>query len=966
MNHPIKLFMLLWLAFAASNSFSQSTSIEEDRGDVFLESFEFDRAITLYTEAYSNDSNNVQLTRKIADAYRRKGDLASSSPWYQKTLTLDTTRQEDMLYYAESLKTLKRYDESLVWYEKYNELQPKDLRAENHLANSRYYEELAEDSLMYLVNKLDFNNKKPAFGVTKYNQKLVFSATGFENQKFNKTNPWNNLPYLDVYQANIDENKQAVDIEPINEINSKYNDGPAHFDENSQTMFVTRNNMRRGKPVKDKTGSVNLKIYTSKLENGQWSEIEELPFNSNDYSTGHPSVTKDGQFLYFASNKPGGEGGTDIYVSEKVNDTWAHPNNLGDNVNTKGNELFPYVDDNNILYFSSTGHVGLGGLDIFKIDLDSLKTDEPVNVGYPLNSPKDDFSILFEEVDKSGYFCSNRDRGFSDDIFYFEVNNPLRKIYAGLIESSLPENSLAGNTLIVRNLDTDEEFPIILDDEGKFEFEALPGNTYELAYQKEDVEEILLVKTVEETVEEEFENLGIFTIQERLDVTISDDGNELEINDKLFKRFGEDGMFITEQGDSLSEIDIMDLLTKNLNGNDIELNNALYKLNPETKSYVQEDGETIDDMELESLLVSQIFANPLDMNDDSVLAGTEPVDTKPELAQEKSTSLDIENLSALEWVEQTLDKEALTEKELMELESENEADEVPTESLSVTNPEKYILASKEDLKIALNEKGLQNIYFDFDQSAIRQDAKPVLDELASMLTVNPGVNLYVNAHTDARGSNDYNDALSESRAESVRKYLSNRGIDPSRLQLSWFGEEQLTNACADGVNCEENAHELNRRAAFALAGEPTASNSNDYIKEDSNTSDNVMLQPGSTDAELASAEGIQQIYYNFDKHNIRPDAQTILNEVAKSMSNNGKEIVINAHTDARGSSAYNAALSEKRAEAAKQYLIDKGISADKISINWAGETQLSNGCSDGISCNTNEHQRNRRATLVWK
>jgi len=654
------------------NVHSQSVDIE--RGDAHLEIFEFEKALKEYKIAYDYDTTNVIATRKIANTYRRKGDLETSAFWYEKTLALDPSQKEDMLHYAEALKSQKKYKESLEWYRKYNSLEPEDERASNHIEKEEIFTDLSKDTTeSVIVKSLQINNKKPAFGVTTIDDKLIFSAANMAGSTTgNKTNPWNDLPYLDVYQGTIDNFNELVDVSSINEVNSKYNDGPAHFSEVLQTLFITRNNMKRGKPVKDKTGSVNLKIYASdRQEDGSWGEVYDLPFNSDSYSCGHPCITPNGKFMYFSSNQPNGEGGTDLYVSENVNGTWSSPINLGENINTKGEELFPYIDDNGILYFSSTGHAGLGGLDIFKVNLDDLNSKEPVNVGYPMNSSKDDFSLVFDQTNVSGYFCSNRDRGFSDNIYYFEINNLLQKILAGRIESSLPDKSLAGTELIIRNTSTGEEESIFLDDTGEFEFTAKAGDTYELAYQKEDSEEILTTRNVEAVIAEEFENLGVFTIYERMDITTYDDSDSLMINDIMYKRFGEDGKFISEQGDTLSSHSMMEMIAKNQEGNDVELNNELFNYDEETESYTNENGEELEEEALEQLLMSQIFANPLDMIDGSAIASNplnthslEFIDLEPTVP---STVYVNNELSAMEWIDKQLSSKELSNPEMKKL-----------------------------------------------------------------------------------------------------------------------------------------------------------------------------------------------------------------------------------------------------------------------------------------------------------
>ena len=203
-------------------------------------------------------------------------------------------------------------------------------------------------------------------------------------------------------------------------LNSKYHEGPATFSSDGSRVIFTRNNYNNGQSATSKDGVNKLKLYTAKQVNGLWSDIEEMPFNSDEYSTGHPALSRDNQRLYFASDMPGGMGGTDIYVSKWEGSRWSAPVNLGANVNSKGNELFPFVDEKGNLYFSSDGLPGLGDLDIFYVEMlvDGKPTKNVRNLGEPLNSAKDDFGIVTDGNRKAGYFSSNRKNGGPDDDIY--------------------------------------------------------------------------------------------------------------------------------------------------------------------------------------------------------------------------------------------------------------------------------------------------------------------------------------------------------------------------------------------------------------------------------------------------------------------------------------------------------------------------------------------------------------------
>jgi outer membrane protein OmpA-like peptidoglycan-associated protein/tetratricopeptide (TPR) repeat protein len=202
-------------------------------------------------------------------------------------------------------------------------------------------------------------------------------------------------------------------------LNTKYHEGPATFTRDGSRIIFTRNNYNNGRSSQSSEGVNKLKLYTATQQNGAWSAIEELPFNSDEYSVGHPTLSRDEQYLYFASDMPGGFGGTDLYVSRNQNGRWTRPVNLGEKINTKGNELFPFVDDAGNIYFSSDGHRGLGALDIFFASLTNGMVVQTVeHLDAPINSAQDDFGFITDANRRGGYFSSNR-RNDNDDIYRF-------------------------------------------------------------------------------------------------------------------------------------------------------------------------------------------------------------------------------------------------------------------------------------------------------------------------------------------------------------------------------------------------------------------------------------------------------------------------------------------------------------------------------------------------------------------
>jgi outer membrane protein OmpA-like peptidoglycan-associated protein/tetratricopeptide (TPR) repeat protein len=399
------------------------------KGDFFFENYEYGLALQAYEFAYNEQLiQNPMMSRKLANTHRMLGNVKESMIWYKKTLHKDDSQVIDMLHYAEALKYVGDYEEALKWYKLYNMSVPEDRRAISHLENENFIKEFYQDSVFYTWKNLRMNTKNPEFGITKYKGDYLISYVGVENpelgEKYYKGERTEDL-YLDVYVFMRDkENELALEDWLEGGVNSKYHDGPVSFCEATNELFITRTNVANGKPVLDSKGKANLKIHVSKLEGGEFAKAVELPINSDDFSNAHPAISKDGKTLYFASNRDGGLGETDLYMIQRSGDSWTNPVNLGPIINTEGEECFPSIADDDILYFSSTGHAGGGGLDIFKTEMVKGKWTKPSNLGYPVNSPKDDFGICPDPGGESGYFSSNRadENSIQDDIYYFQFN----------------------------------------------------------------------------------------------------------------------------------------------------------------------------------------------------------------------------------------------------------------------------------------------------------------------------------------------------------------------------------------------------------------------------------------------------------------------------------------------------------------------------------------------------------------
>ncbi|HET8753188.1 MAG TPA: OmpA family protein, partial [Salinimicrobium sp.] len=318
----------------------------------------------------------------------------------------------------------------------------------------------------FRVYPADLNSGYSDFGAYKNNGNLYFTSARAVGSGRDKIYDWNGEPFLDVYVLKADSGIPG----PIEgEVNTKRHEGPITISADGKTMFFTRNNYFDNKNGKEDEEGVNhLKIYKATLEAGEWTNIEETPFSSNTYSVGHPSLSADGKTLYFASEQPGGQGGSDLYKVSINGNSYGTPENLGSEINTPGNELFPFISEENRLYFSSDGHKGYGLLDVFVVNMDEPGNVE--NLGEPNNSSLDDFAFSISPDKSEAFVSSNRSGGKgSDDIYRIEITAPL--VLKGTVTDSINGKPIPNATVRLLNEDGQQIAFLETDEEGNYNTE---------------------------------------------------------------------------------------------------------------------------------------------------------------------------------------------------------------------------------------------------------------------------------------------------------------------------------------------------------------------------------------------------------------------------------------------------------------------------------------------------------------
>jgi outer membrane protein OmpA-like peptidoglycan-associated protein len=557
--------------------------------------------------------------------------------------------------------------------------------------------------------------------------------------------------YSDLYFAKADAEGRFFAPEMLyGDVNGKYHDGTATFTPDGETMIFTRNN----KDGQNKAGMIDLKIYSAKRKKGDWVNSKELPFNSPDYATCHPSLTADGTLLFFSSNRPGGYGGMDLYVVKKLGDDWGVPVNLGPEVNTMGHDIFPFIAADGTLYFSSDGHAGYGGLDVYSVKMDGMTPSNFTHLPTPINSQQDDFGFTSGITERTGYLTSNRPGGKGQDDIYRWKFNGVKPVMASIcvvekstgvriddanlrirpldmpgwgMDASDPRNFMepGGEPVSLKN-GGDEPMPAF-SKSCEVQMPVLPGNFYLIEVNKKGYLPVKLqVSANEMMLGPEFlvpiEKLPIKTFTG----VVRDQGKDTPLAASTVKvRNTCTGQILTLQTDA----------------------SGSFNFNFDCRC------------------------------DYEVVAEKPGFDAGKKLWKAAEMNCD---------------------------------EDLPAMAMYLTPaPTTPVLEVGTVIE-------LENVYYDYDRYFIRSDAAADLDHVVDLMKKYPSLEIELGSHTDARGSDSYNLELSQKRADAAVVYIISKGIDARRLKAKGYGETQLVNRCANGVPCSDEEHQQNRRTEIKI------------------------------------------------------------------------------------------------------------------------------------------------------
>ncbi|WP_418263422.1 OmpA family protein [Flavobacterium faecale] len=532
MKNKILLYITIVSVFSL-NIYSQKARLAA--ADQKYDNYAYIDAIKTYERVAEKGYKSVDMFQKLANAYYFNAQLENAAKWYGELFAMDSTNLGPEYYYryAQSLKATGEHKKADAIMLKFVELSDNDNRAKLFKNNRNYLAEIKANSGRYDIEDAGINSQYSDYGTAIYKNKLVFTSARDTGSLGQRKHTWTNQYFTNLYSADLgDQMTPSSPTKFDKNINSKFHESTPVFTKDGNTMYFTRNNYIDGKKGKNGNDVTLIKIYKATLENDKWTNITGLPFNSDNYSTAHPALSKDEKTLYFASDMPGTLGLSDLF-KVKINDdgSFGTPENLGNSINTPGRETFPFLSEDNELYFASDGHPGLGGLDVFvsKISQDGT-FGEVQNVGADINSPKDDFAYLIDSKSRRGFFTSNKDGGHGyDDIYKFLETKPLsceQELYGQITDIDTKE-VLPNTKVSLFDKRFKDVSSMMSDEKGNYSFTVECDKTYYVRAEKPEY-----------TTKEEKVTVDKDKGKTKLDIALEKITCKVAIGDDLGKCFG--------------------------------------------------------------------------------------------------------------------------------------------------------------------------------------------------------------------------------------------------------------------------------------------------------------------------------------------------------------------------------------------------------------------------------------------
>jgi outer membrane protein OmpA-like peptidoglycan-associated protein/tetratricopeptide (TPR) repeat protein len=489
--------ILIILVLTSTFSFAQTKV-----ADKFFDNFAYIKASELYEDAIKKGDNSIHALTRLGDCYYNNSNSEKAAIWYKKALENDANKvgAEHLYKYIQTQRSLGNYQEAEAWLDTFKLRQNDDSRVDSEISDLSIYDKLSSMEKVYIdVVNLDLNTEYSDFGGYEYNGRMFFASARSADATGNKVYNWNEQPFLDIFETTVKETngvKEHGSVMPINAngINTAYHEATVAITNDGKTIYFTRDNLnKRNKLDSDIKGTTHLKLYKATLDNGNWKDIEELAFNDDTFSTGHPVLSPDNKTLYFVSDRDdaNAQGQTDIYAVDITDEgnTYNNLRNLGPSINTPGREMFPFIAKDSTMYFSSDGFVNLGLLDIYKTNILKDSAAKPENLGAPFNSGADDFAFYIDSNTDSGYFSSNRAGGKGNDDIYTFSAYECKQLVKGIVRDKDTNEPIASATVELINEAGKITNTVTTNENGEYTIEVECEKNYSVRGSKPDYED---------------------------------------------------------------------------------------------------------------------------------------------------------------------------------------------------------------------------------------------------------------------------------------------------------------------------------------------------------------------------------------------------------------------------------------------------------------------------------------------
>jgi outer membrane protein OmpA-like peptidoglycan-associated protein/tetratricopeptide (TPR) repeat protein len=913
-------------------------------------------ASKIYEDAVNSGDVTPELLRNLGDSYYYNARYAEAAPWYAKLFQLSSDQTAEYYFrYAQALKSAQLQMRSDSVMAVYCSKFPTEIRAKNYLVKQRYFFENNPFLAIHLKN-LEINTVYSDYGATIHGDSIYFASARpeiLDPEEYERTQQ----PYTNLFVAKfIDTTVSRSKIYDNGKTFSVFHEATPTFSTDGKTMYYTKNELASKKNKTLVNG--RYRIYKSIYENGKWIDKGVVNIKTNDSCRiAHPALSPDNKRLYFSSDMKGTYGQSDIfYVDLYDNDSVSLPVNLGVKVNTEGRDSYPFVSQDNQLFFASEGHPGMGGFDVFVIDLNATGTT-PKNLAAPINSVDDDFAFVWKKDLYKAVLTSNRLGGKGDDdIYAFALPKPIEQVVPaptapvaivamGKVTDSKTGAVLANSIVTVTDATGKVVATVSTDAEGNYNFPIVAGQLYQLAYVSNGYESAQQTLTIPST------QITNSSVDQQLTPV-------LPVIEPVTP--------VVPAPTEPIAIVAMGKVTDSKTG--AVLANSIVTVTDATGKVVATVSTDAEGNYNFPIVAGQSYQLAYVAN------GYESAQQTLTIPGTQITNSSVD--------------EQLTQVPPV-IEPVTPVVPAPTEPIAIGTDLAKVFA-------------INPIYFDVNKAIIRPDAALELDKIVAFMNEHPELEIELGSHTDCRSSASYNKSLSDRRAKASAAYIKARIKHPERIKGKGYGESQLLNNCfcEDTIKstCSEEEHQLNRRTEFKVVGiktkqqpisesggynnpivEQTKPNQTSGATKPLSTvapatnqevvtqSENVKTPPVSFElgTDLAKLYAINPIYFDVNRAIIRPDAALELDKIAAIMNEHPElEIELGSHTDCRSTASYNQSLSNRRAKASAAYVKARIKHPERIKGKGYGESQLLNNCfcEDTIesTCSDEEHQLNRR------